>query len=625
MALTNEELYYFRQALKKDDREIRGRVKLMYSGGSFNSSDNIRATATGSDEDADVSHPEQVIDNNDIRYNFAGLENDYFIADGSMELPVKEKDDLINNGIGYVGEIGKDTFTIEMGDEAYPEIWDFGITIYFSENGEYAIDFDVTFTVYDSLTGETFDETVNITNNDKNSLFVYRKGNSSEFNSFKKIVINVKSWSNPNHRVRISKVEYGRTAMLNEDEISSFTVLKQIDLTNYSSPTDEFTLSIDNYSGDYNFPEERNNLLIGTTLGIPYIGANTDIGFKYLPLGTYVYTEITNDTSSMSKLTFKGCFEKMAEKGMSVTSQKNLTPDEIIKHGFSNSNYNVGTLDLDYNEVISNPQNVNFTNLREQMQGLSQYTGSFMKQEPVYPEIDTLYYEPTISFFSLNDSRYEDELTLRNMQGYPVIKFGKGISNIEFSYESIGDKNTDKKEVVFETTMYGEEVILDNEDMYGYFINSPTNSAYDKSSLEVYGNGTKYDNSEVLQESGLFNISLTIFSTEPSLTIQAKAYTYDTNRNTSTIENFDISGGDKMTINNGYITTAYYRRRVADEIFSRYFDEFDISTFGDPTLECGDFILFEIKGGQKKGFIEEIEIDYNGGLSGRLKGVCSDV
>ena len=621
MALTDEELYYVRQALKKDEREIKGKVKVMYNGGSFNYGDNVRATASGSENDGDISHPEQVVDNTDIRYNFAGLENNYFIADGSMVLPVKEENNKSNSNIGYVGEIGQDTFIIDVDEGAYPEIWGYAITIYFSENGEYATELDVTFTMYDSMSEETKETTVNITNNDKNILYVVAPDLPTFLNSLRKVVINIKKWSNEEHRVRIVKVDYGHTTIFADDLISSFSVIKQIDLSNYGSPTDEFTLTIDNYEGSYNFPYILSQ---GSTLGIPYIGINTDLGFKFLSLGTFMYTEVANESNSMAKLTFKGCFEGMANEGVSIYDEDNQTPEEIINNA-SGGNYNIGTLNLNYNGNIPKPQNVNFANLREQLQGICQYAGSFMKQEPVYPESDTLYYSPTISFYQLDYSRYEDELTLRNMQSYPIIRFGQGIANIDFSYESLGERRTDKKSVIFEGSLIGEEVIFNDETQYGYFVNTQAQEPYDNTSVEIYGNGSLIGGRDDLQQSGVFNIAFMIFNSSPTLNIQVKAYTYSTNRNTGRINNMSGSGNENMTIDNGYITTGYDRQRVADKIFSTYVDEFDISTFGDPTLECGDFILFEVRGGQKKGFIEQVEIDYNGGLQGSLKGVCSDV
>ena len=621
MALTDEELYYFRQALKEDDREIRGKVKVIYSGGSFNTEDNIRATATGTDEETYMSHAEQVVDNTDIRYNFAGLEQDYFIADGSMVLMPSEESGIENEGVGYIGGINQDTLTINIEENAFPEIQFPGITIYFSENGEYATNLDVTFTYYNQYTEETTTSTTSITNNDKNVLYV-QADNYDSFSQLRKVVIDVKSWVVSNHRVRITKVDMGETTMFSEDTIASYSVLKNIDLSNHNLPTDEFTLKIDNYSGDYNFPDMRSSLIAGLTLGIPYVGVNTELGFKYLPLGTFQYAEISNDSSSMATLTFKGCFENMASEGMQVYNETNQYAEDVIDYALSG--YNKGVIDLKYNTLINNPQNVNFANLREQLQGLSQYTGSFIRQDAVYPENDTSYYQPTISFFQLDTSRYEEQLSLRNMRGYPVIKFGKGINSIDFSYSAIGDKNTDEKDVIYETSMRGEEVIYNDQDMYGYFVNAQTTSPYDQSSVEIYADGSRV-NDAMIQNSGLFNIAFTVFSKSETLKIQAKAYTYRTNTNTSTIDNLNNVGGDKLTVNNGYITSTIERQRVADDIFSIYKDEFTLDTFGDPTLQCGDYMLFEVKGGYKRGFIEKIQIDYNGGLNGSLEGVCTDV
>ena len=80
-----------------------------------------------------------------------------------------------------------------------------------------------------------------------------------------------------------------------------------------------------------------------------------------------------------------------------------------------------------------------------------------------------------------------------------------------------------------------------------------------------------------------------------------------------------------MSIDNNYLTTAEQREKVAENIFGTYTEEFELETFGDPTIDCGEAIKFDVVGGKKKAIVESVEIDFDGGLTGVVKGVCQNV
>lgn len=601
----------FIEAIRQNNREIYGQVKLLYNGGSFNTSKETTVEATSPD-DQDISNISEILSSNYNTRNFAGLERDYFKLDGTMILPNYSTTEK-NEGIGFVGNLNTSTINLVAKDDwDYTVLFFWTFTFYFGE--EYPIDFTVEIKTKNMVTEEIEDYTVEIKNNDKKVVVVEPQTSSTEvYSKLVSATIKVTKWKDERHRVRLNKIEAGYTNMLESTDFASFKVLKQIDLLNSTTPNNSFELVVDNYKGNYNINDHS---LTEMSIAIPYIGIKTKTqGIQYYSLGNYQYSETRNGSDGMTTLTFKGGMEEIATESMVVKETTSAKAEQVIENVLGGRK---STIELAYNPKIVTPKMANFSNKREQLQALSVLTTSYVQEDNDYPGVNTFDYETKIKFAPIEKDNYIDDIPLTRVRELPVVNKKTNINNIKFSYDVLGQQSTEKT-TIYEATQKGEKI----GDTYSYNIQTVTSIPFNHDTAEIYVDGTKINTG--LSDKGYYLINGSIDLDKEKATIKIIANTYETTNSEITESNPDTIKGEEMSIDNNYLTTAEQREKVAGNIFGTYSEEFELETFGDPTIDCGKAIKFDAVGGKKKAIVESVEIDFDGGLTGVVKGVCQNV
>jgi hypothetical protein len=601
----------FTKAIRQNNRQIYGQVKLLYNGGSFNTTNETTVEASSPDNQ-EISDINGILDSNYNLRNYAGLERDYFKLDGTMILPNYSTTEK-NEGIGFVGDLNVSTINLVAKDDwDYVVLFFWNFTFYFGE--EYPIDFTVEIKTKNMVTEEIEDYTVEIKNNDKKVVVVEPQTSSTEiYSKLVSATIKVTKWKDERHRVRLNKIEAGYTNMLESTDFASFKVLKQIDLLNSTTPNNSFELVVDNYKGNYNINDHS---LTEMSIAIPYIGVKTETqGIQYYSLGNYQYSEIRNSSDGMTTLSFKGGMEEIATESIVVVETIPTKAKEVIEDVLDNRK---STIELSYNPTIENPQMADFSNKREQLQALSTLTCSYVQEDNTYPDVNTFDYETKIKYESIKKDDYIDDIPLTRVRTIPVVNKTPDIYNIKFSYDVLGQQSTEKT-TIYEATLKGTKG--DND--YVYDIETVTSIPFNASTGEIYVDGVKKNVS--LINRGYFLINQKISGDNETATIKIIANTYETGTSEISVPNPEVFKGDEISIVNNYLTTPEQRDKVSENIFGTYTEEFELETFGDPAIDCGKAIKFDVVGGKKKGIVESVEIDYDGGLTGVVKGVCQNV
>lgn len=196
--------------------------------------------------EATISNLAQVHNRNDkMTKKMATLEKDYFLLDGSFELP----DESDNGEIGWwSGEISDENRILIT-----PQVLEFnftkdhssvGFTIFFDNKAnEYASDF--TIKVYDSM-GILMDEDI-VTDNNSN---VYVS--DMPVDRYRKVVITFTKTSKPYRRIRVCEVLFGIVEIFDKDNTTKMNLLYEVSLNAESFSSHELDITIDNSDKKYN-------------------------------------------------------------------------------------------------------------------------------------------------------------------------------------------------------------------------------------------------------------------------------------------------------------------------------------------------------------------------------------
>lgn len=262
----------------QDEREIKGYVEIEYS-----DIDNILPV------DAGLSYPTEANicvgelftyrdDDKKFRTNYASLEEDYFLLDGSFVLPYMPENEsqYHNKNVGYI----TDEPVAQLPDDVPISISSiskemYGMTIYFKDNIPATINF--TFTNSDS---ETL--TYNITDNTEDIVSV----KFDEKETITAISLTFSDFEYQNRRFRIAWIDYGLTDILKDETLINFKIIENIGDLNLEFPSNQLTIQIydENDMFDINNPKGYADFLNEglTVKAKPYIGIQTKLeGIKY--------------------------------------------------------------------------------------------------------------------------------------------------------------------------------------------------------------------------------------------------------------------------------------------------------------------------------------------------------
>ena len=313
----------------RSEREIKGYVDIQYS--DIDNTIPITASLTYPTQ-APIS---QLInsENTKISNNYASLEEDYFLLDGSFVLPYKPNDEIqyYNKNSGYITNQIVSELPTEIpinisliSKEVY------GITLYFKDNIPRTI--NLTF---------NNDLTYNITDNMKDIISI--KFDTKQ--TITSINMTFSDFEYQNRRFRLSLIDFGLSDILKDDTLINFKITENIGDLNLEFPSNQLTINlydtndmfdVTNPSGYAEFLNE--GLLIKAK---PYIGILTENnGIKYDDSQATFYLQSWSSNKNQITLNCVDYLEKM----------KNIKSTDRVMPMILNEN-NCNTLDVSLSNI----------------------------------------------------------------------------------------------------------------------------------------------------------------------------------------------------------------------------------------------------------------------------------
>lgn len=258
----------------QSEREIKGYVEIEYSDIDNNISTGANVTYP---TEAPICYEELTTSydgDQKLRINYASLEEDYFLLDGSFVLPYKPDSvqSFHNKNVGYVSN----QIVASLPDEIPITISSIsknmdGLTLYFKDNIPATIN-------------ATFNGTLeyNITNNVKDVVSI--KFDSQQ--TITSISMTFSDFEYQDRRFRLSYIDFGLSDVLKDDELINFNLIENIGDLNLEFPSDQLTVNLydEEDKFDINNPSGYANLL-NDELSVkikPHIGILTATeGIKY--------------------------------------------------------------------------------------------------------------------------------------------------------------------------------------------------------------------------------------------------------------------------------------------------------------------------------------------------------
>lgn len=604
----------FKKAVKEPIRQLNSFVELLVDGRYIRGYEQLGRIS--SEDKAEITVLDTTIDDNSAFCNYASLEEDYFLLDGSFILPNRSN----NKETGFIGDINSSTLNINNIDYEFDDYLNKRcITIYF-ENG-YATDFSISLDV-DYVGYATKTITYNYTNNDKKIITTdYIKdsaGNPTSyiagFKNIKNISITINNWSNSNHRVRIRQVNLGETVIYESNEIIEINTTEQTDIYNIDIPNNECNIKLNNYDRKFNIVDENNilNRLNSNSVFRIYYGISINGSYEYVCMGNYEFSSYDDENNYYTILNGVGIIGTL-DKDFPVMLNDYSTP--------RNANFMLEHIsryidsDVKYNQTIP-MEYTKFNNKREQLQAITILSESVIKQTRVS---EYYYNKNKINVLNLKEN-IVDTIDLDRQLEQPKFTKRNIINKFIIKNDLVGSLNESEQTITEEKiTPYYD---LTNRD-YRYRLRLISNNPIKEDTIKIYINNSLYSNYYINGKS-YYQIEIILYHLQDDyLDLKVTAQTYN---NEEQIYNYNMGNEELIEYNNNYLRNNVDKNRVANyNIQSQKPFGFEFKMMYDPSLEVTDTILFENVDGYKKGVITSIECKYNGALTATIKGECENV
>lgn len=617
----------FKENIKRDVREIGGIVELVVSGGYYNASTDedalIKISATNS---AEITNLNSVTDSIPTTYKYARTDPNYTVLDGSFILA---NEDYTNKHTGYIGITTPTSLTIETERMAWMRVLTNGnkkITIYFDEG--YATDFEVELYPYytDGQVHEPY--TYSFTNNALETITIDGSdipdeidvsGTTRQFYCISKIVITINEWSSSNLRPKIKQINFGETMLFENQDLIEMKMNEETSIDNINNPSNDCSIMLNNYDRKFNLINQDSvlNRLNKNSHIRTFVGVSLKGGMEYVDMGSYQYNSYTDNQDKTITLngigtlqSYEGKQNYLWRKGIPNSSV--LTTIANMLNGTNNEVYYNGTLSL---------ERTNTENEREQLQAIAIFSGSYIKENR---DINARL-ENKISFQKRSDTiQLSIPLSIQTKEP-KIIKKNK-TKTVIIKTQNVGSLKAED-EVIFDDSV---EIINGKAT-----INISSTEPININSIKVYTKNTGNTETDITDDyCNIYNsyftprIEIHDLTREDIVGIKIVGRRYDSVSTEKSINNDNIIEGETIEYSNEYLINDYHKQRVSKYVFNRektYEYEFEIEFNGDPSLEVGDVISLETVDGWMKGFVESIDMKYNGGLVEIIKGVCSNV
>ena len=296
----------FRQSISSTEREMKGYVEVSYT------NSNAKRNATVSDypdilEIDNVSlNINNILDNDRMGKNYASLEEDYFLLDGTFVLPnnVANK----NPGIGCVsadtfeddGTMPNNPFVIVPNSNENVN----GITLYFKNNKP----LDLVVEITSNGSTETFDTNDMIIQENGTAIVPFTE------RTINAIGVYVKDVLYTNRRIRLQEIDFGISAIYEGENLVRFKTIEQCNRFCEEMPINECEVVLGDYQDNFDSinPKGITKYLTPSVVIKPYTGVLTENGIEYCPQGWYVLDNWKKTEDNVT-LNCKGLLSKLQD------------------------------------------------------------------------------------------------------------------------------------------------------------------------------------------------------------------------------------------------------------------------------------------------------------------------
>lgn len=558
-------------------------------------------------------------------------------------LPELENKICHNEKTGFISNtLNTTTITVDVKGNLFLDSKNF--TLYFLNGYPLSFDFMI---YYKDRVGSKAEHIYTKEINNASSEIIHVDFSDMPDSYITKIVISVKEWSNPNHRVRLEKIDVGYTEIYEKDLVS-FNILEEISKFNESSPNYSCEICINNYDRKFDFINDQGlfQKLNKHVTVEPYIGLKSNL-LEYVPLGYFNFSNLTNSSDLKTTMQFEG--NKMLSKTLSsiqYSSNLGFISTLIKKNDFVNweiANESLGVhVGYDF-ETTSEYDNSKTSD--EVLQNLCFASCSLCLQSRYAP---ILGFGWGISYIKKLPSKVSDQITLNEQTEYPTVSRKSKINQVISKVNNIFNLSSEEKEIfnqTIEKTSVGSMGTPEtSHKTYNFDFEFTTTSAVDYLNMKIYVDNNLIDSQSpyfFLTESGnYFNHKISITASgldengkfdennlKNEIAVRIMAKTYESQDVSITFnKNDSINEKTGIEFNNNYLRNVENQQHVANYIFENdYPYHASLKTICNPLLLPGDLIDFETPFGFKRMMIEKQTITYNGGLSALIEGDAYDI
>jgi len=624
----------FKQSVSSAEREMKGYVEVTYT------SSEAKENATVSNYPAILKirsewlEPSGIIDDDRMGKNYASLEQDYFLLDGTFVLPnnVANK----NPGIGYISE---DTFENdnEITITPFQISTDWGetkpvngLTLYFKNNNPLDIEIQVT----SGTNTETF-TTSDVEIKDNGVVMLTFTERTIDI-----IRVYVKDVLYTNRRIRLQEVDFGLSAIYEGTDLIRFKTIEQCNRFCEEIPINECEIVLGDYQDDFDSinPKGITEYLTSDVIIKPYVGVLTeDNGIEYCPQGWY-WLDSWKKTEDDVTLSCKGYLNKF-QTNFYITESSLESIDYYLQNKMGLNikfwyNHNVDPADNN-NPFINNAYKLS-TGIEAFQKYFSIYGNSLVEAknqlDEEFSELGGNYDYIFKALYFGKDGIIKKIINKDILTKYQEITLKPQIKQIsvkEYSVSSYENVNT----VLYETRAEcnGEEIFVYD---YGKIYAADTYIICDNySNLQIIDSrGHIYDNngnliySPIDYDEGTDRYNYTKLVYNGTLTYRVVAHLESIERITENDINYSDNGvkleynNEKISWKNASDFWANFRKTNENKYSTRF------TYNGDPSLELGDNIEVEskFKDNDNKQYdlvwVTKIESEFDGAFEQTIEG-----
>lgn len=605
------------------EREIKGYVDIQYSDICNNSNQ-----AYDYPEVAPISFPNNITSSNSnkVAKNYASLENNYFLLDGSFVLPdynySTESGAYGNTDSGYIANEISNSYSFYQLFERNNSVVTHnitnmrGLTIYFKDNIPHNINIKIT--IYDTEQEINF----NISDNEKTVI----QFNFENDYLVKRIDYEFFDMEYSNRRLRIPYIEYGLGDILSQDNgnLISFNIIENIGELNLEFPSNECTITLydEEDKFDINNPSGYADLLNKNVKIKPYIGILTqENGIQYILKGAFHLSTWNNEKNkiTLNAIDYLDLLKntKSYERLYSVANSGNLE----VYYALSN-----------LQEKLNNEYNINISgleNLATGRFGTEYFVDTYINSINVFDYLQQLVVWASSNLYCTYDSNGEYDIKIAYTGGIYNNKLMLNTSLLEEPKYSLKEKlksvtivkYTTENETSLSPTKLIKEISFDSNGLMFVELEKVMRTSviyYDSNNNEDAAMGFL---TNIIPINMYENYSVKIYQ-DSEIELINDIVTKEYNNE-----------GIEITIDNKffrpYISTGTFAATLderCEEILNNIVDNYkkynvSINYIGDPNIKPNMIVPIETQYGEKQVKVLKHTLTFNGGLTGTIEGV----